>query len=82
MKSLLMQCKKKSAFEKEDVDIGHGLGLDDVSRLQNEIREHGYVSEQDDSEDDGFETLDSNDENDIDIGRKKRKEVKEKKLSL
>ncbi|KAF2324185.1 hypothetical protein GH714_009599 [Hevea brasiliensis] len=58
---------KKSVFEKEDVDIGDGLGLDDVTGLQNENREHGYVSEYDDSEHDGFETPNSNDDNDFDI---------------
>ncbi|KAF2324611.1 hypothetical protein GH714_015649 [Hevea brasiliensis] len=73
MMSLLMQYKRKVAFEKEDVDIGHGLGLEDVSGLQNESRKHGYISDYDDSEDDGFETPDNNDKNDIDIGRKKRK---------
>ncbi|XP_057999050.1 uncharacterized protein LOC131177897 [Hevea brasiliensis] len=62
-----MQKKKKSVFEKEDVDIGHGLGLDDVCGLQNENREHGYVSEYDGSEHDGFETPDNNDDNDFDI---------------
>ncbi|KAF2308185.1 hypothetical protein GH714_036514 [Hevea brasiliensis] len=70
---LINAMQKKSAFQEEDIDIGHGLGLDDISGLQNESKEHGYVSEYDDSEDDGFETPDSNDENDIDIGRKKRK---------